>query len=282
MLPSEDAIWVGRELTRRFGLARWQFALTATDANRFAIRLARELTGRPKVLVFNWCYHGTVDETFVGARRRDGRLARRQRRAAGAARRDDARRRVERPRGARARARSRRRRLRAGRAGADEHRHRPARAGLPRAAACGDARDGDAADHRRDAHALRRAGRVHRSPRARARPAHGRQVDRRGHPGRGVRLLGGGRRAARGAAPGRREVGHRRHRRHARRERALARRHARDARRGADRRGLRADDRPRRALRGRRRGHDRASRPALARDAPRLPGRVPLPPRASA
>ena len=50
MLPSEDALWVGRELTRRFGLARWQFALTATDANRFAIRLARELTARPKIL----------------------------------------------------------------------------------------------------------------------------------------------------------------------------------------------------------------------------------------
>jgi glutamate-1-semialdehyde 2,1-aminomutase len=65
MLPSEDALWVGRELTRRFGLARWQFALTATDANRFAIRLARELTDRPKILVFNWCYHGTVDETFA-------------------------------------------------------------------------------------------------------------------------------------------------------------------------------------------------------------------------
>jgi glutamate-1-semialdehyde 2,1-aminomutase len=65
MLPSEDALWVGEELTRRFGLARWQFALTATDANRFAIRLARELTGRPRILVFNWCYHGTVDETFA-------------------------------------------------------------------------------------------------------------------------------------------------------------------------------------------------------------------------
>jgi glutamate-1-semialdehyde 2,1-aminomutase len=65
MLPSEDALWVGAELTRRFGLARWQFALTATDANRFAIRLARELTGRPRILVFNWCYHGSVDETFA-------------------------------------------------------------------------------------------------------------------------------------------------------------------------------------------------------------------------
>ena len=65
MLPSENSLWVGQELSRRFGLARWQFALTATDANRFAIRLARELTGRPKILVFNWCYHGSVDETFA-------------------------------------------------------------------------------------------------------------------------------------------------------------------------------------------------------------------------
>jgi len=65
MLPSEDALWVGEELTRRFGLPRWQFALTATDANRFAIRLARAITGRPRILVFDWCYHGTVDETFA-------------------------------------------------------------------------------------------------------------------------------------------------------------------------------------------------------------------------
>lgn len=65
MLPSEDHLWVAEELTRRFGLPCWQFALTATDANRFVIRLARMLTGRPKILVFNWCYHGTVDETFA-------------------------------------------------------------------------------------------------------------------------------------------------------------------------------------------------------------------------
>jgi glutamate-1-semialdehyde 2,1-aminomutase len=65
MLPSEDALWVGDELRRRFGLARWQFALTATDANRFSVRLARAVTGRSKVLVYNWCYHGTVDETFA-------------------------------------------------------------------------------------------------------------------------------------------------------------------------------------------------------------------------
>jgi glutamate-1-semialdehyde 2,1-aminomutase len=65
MLPTEDAAFVGEELKRRFGLPYWQVALTATDANRFAIRLARQITGRPKILVFHYCYHGSVDETFV-------------------------------------------------------------------------------------------------------------------------------------------------------------------------------------------------------------------------
>jgi glutamate-1-semialdehyde 2,1-aminomutase len=65
MLPSDDAIWVGEEMGRRFGLPLWQFTVTATDANRFAIRIAREITGRSRILVFNHCYHGTVDETFI-------------------------------------------------------------------------------------------------------------------------------------------------------------------------------------------------------------------------
>jgi glutamate-1-semialdehyde 2,1-aminomutase len=65
MLPTEDSIWVGAEMERRFGLPFWQFCLTATDANRFTIRLARAITRRPKILVFNYCYHGTVDETIV-------------------------------------------------------------------------------------------------------------------------------------------------------------------------------------------------------------------------
>lgn len=65
MLPTEDAIWVADELSQRFGMARWQFATSATDANRFALRIARALTGRPKVLVFNYCYHGTVDEALA-------------------------------------------------------------------------------------------------------------------------------------------------------------------------------------------------------------------------
>jgi glutamate-1-semialdehyde 2,1-aminomutase len=65
MLPTEDSIWVAEEMARRFGLPYWQFALTATDANRFVIRLARQITGRPYILVYNFCYHGTVDETFA-------------------------------------------------------------------------------------------------------------------------------------------------------------------------------------------------------------------------
>jgi glutamate-1-semialdehyde 2,1-aminomutase len=64
MLPSADAIEVGEQLQERFGLPLWQIAMTATDANRFVLRLARHATGRRKVLVFNWCYHGTVDEAL--------------------------------------------------------------------------------------------------------------------------------------------------------------------------------------------------------------------------
>lgn len=65
MLPTDDASRVAEELARRFGLPRWQFALTATDANRFALRLARAITARPRILVYAWCYHGTVDESFA-------------------------------------------------------------------------------------------------------------------------------------------------------------------------------------------------------------------------
>ncbi len=65
MLPSEDAAPVADELARRFGLPYWQFALSASDANRFMLRWLRAATGRSKVLVFNGCYHGTVDDVFV-------------------------------------------------------------------------------------------------------------------------------------------------------------------------------------------------------------------------
>jgi glutamate-1-semialdehyde 2,1-aminomutase len=65
MLPSEDGEWVGAELSRRFGLPLWSFTLSATDANRWALRIGRLVTGKPKVLAFSYCYHGAVDETFV-------------------------------------------------------------------------------------------------------------------------------------------------------------------------------------------------------------------------
>jgi len=75
MLPSEDAIWVGKELARRYGLPYWQVATTATDANRWALRWARAVTGRKTLLVFDGCYHGTVDETLV--RLREGKTVHR-------------------------------------------------------------------------------------------------------------------------------------------------------------------------------------------------------------
>lgn len=75
MLPSEDALAIGPLLRQRFGLPFWQIATTATDANRFALRVARAVTGREKILVFNGCYHGSVDETMV--RLVDGRPANR-------------------------------------------------------------------------------------------------------------------------------------------------------------------------------------------------------------
>ncbi len=73
MLPSEDALWIGQELGQRFGLPLWQVAMTATEANRYVIRICRALTGRPKVLCMNECYHGSLDETLphIGA---DGKL----------------------------------------------------------------------------------------------------------------------------------------------------------------------------------------------------------------
>jgi glutamate-1-semialdehyde 2,1-aminomutase len=65
MLPTEDGAWVGAELALRIGLPYWQFSLTATDANRWMLRMCRQVTRRPRVAVFSWCYHGSVDESFV-------------------------------------------------------------------------------------------------------------------------------------------------------------------------------------------------------------------------
>ena len=65
MLPSSDISWVANHLSERFGMSKWQFCLSATDANRFSLRIARALSGKPKIVVNDWCYHGTVDETLV-------------------------------------------------------------------------------------------------------------------------------------------------------------------------------------------------------------------------
>ena len=75
MMPSEDAIAVGEQLARRFGLPAWQFALSATDANRFALRMCRQVQGpaRSKIMIFLHAYHGTVDET-VATLDADGRV----------------------------------------------------------------------------------------------------------------------------------------------------------------------------------------------------------------
>ena len=65
MLPTEDAQWVAKNLTERFGMAKWSFSLTATDANRWAIRLVRAITGKSKILFNAYCYHGSVDEALI-------------------------------------------------------------------------------------------------------------------------------------------------------------------------------------------------------------------------
>ncbi len=65
MLPSTRTVAVGEGLQRVFGLPQWQLALSASDANRFVLRWARAITGRPQLLVFDGCYHGAVDDTLV-------------------------------------------------------------------------------------------------------------------------------------------------------------------------------------------------------------------------
>ena len=68
MMPTSDAATVAGLLAEWFSLPVWQFTVSATDANRFALRLARAITGRHKVLVFNGCYHGNLVETMVTMR----------------------------------------------------------------------------------------------------------------------------------------------------------------------------------------------------------------------
>ena len=251
MLPTEDALWVGEELTRRFGVPRWQFALTATDANRFVdpSRAAR---------------HGAAEgprlQLVLPRKRRRGVRHARRRAGRGAA---------GQPRVRRFRPRRRPRWSSGTTSQVSRRRSRrgdvalvltePAltnvgivhpEPGFHDALRDADARHRDPARDRRDAHDLLRPRRLHEGARARTGPRHDRQADRRRHSCLGVRVH---RRAGRPGrrvdrARGRRR---RRSRRHARGERALARGDARDARRGAHRRGVRANDPARGALRRR-------------------------------
>lgn len=72
LLPSEDAVWVAEELARRYELPKWQFTLSASQANSEAIRVARVVTGREKVLLFDGKYHGHFEDALVELR--DGKL----------------------------------------------------------------------------------------------------------------------------------------------------------------------------------------------------------------
>ena len=158
MLPTEDAIWAGEELTRRFGLPYWQFTITATDANRFALRLARHDHGpaadrgpRPQLP-----RHGGRDVRLADAGRAR-RIAARQPGPAGGSGDDHPRRPVQRPRRARSGAGRRAGGGPADRAGAHERRDRPAGARLPRGRPGDHAAPRDRPHPRRDPHDLRRA-----------------------------------------------------------------------------------------------------------------------------
>ncbi len=193
MLPSEDAAWVANELRRRFGELRWQFTLTATDANRFAIRVARHLTGRPKVLVFNYCYHGTVDESF--ATLREGEVVAREGNVGAPVPLAETTRVVEFNDLA-----GLERELAAGDVACVLA--EPAltnigivlpRGGLPRRPARAERGGRHAADHRRDAHAQRRPRRLHPALGPRSRHGDARQGDRRRRPDRRLRDAAGAR-----------------------------------------------------------------------------------------
>src|SRR3954453_1437540 len=59
--PTEDAVVVARELACRFGLQKWRFANSGTEATLDAIRIARVVTGRDVVVKMIGAYHGHHD-----------------------------------------------------------------------------------------------------------------------------------------------------------------------------------------------------------------------------
>ena len=283
----DDAADRGRGLGRRGARAPLRPAALAVHADRHGRQpdgaAARPPAHRPPAragLLLLLPRLGRRGVRRPGPRRAHAR-ARGQRRPGGRPRADHARDRVQRPRGARGGARRRPRRVRARGAGDDQHGDHPAGARLPRRPARADARGRDAADHRRDAHVLRRARRLHGGVGARAGPAEHRQGDRQRHPVRGAGPLRRGRRGA--ARRSRRRLrGHGRRRRHAGGQRAVGGRDARHARARAHRGGVRGHDPARDPLPRGRRARDRRARARLARDPARLPRGVRLLPGAAA
>ena len=262
MMPTEDAIAVGEELGRRFGVPAWQFALSATDANRFALRMARQVQQRSKIMIFLHAYHGTVDET-VATLDANGHVVPREGNVGAPV--DpalttkvvpfndlDAVRAALAPRDVAV--------VLAEPAMTNVGMVLPARR-VPEGVGGGVRRDRHAADLRRDPHDVDGPGRL----RARVGPdagrGHARQGARRRRPDRRLRAERGAarprRRRPRGRLPG---LGRRR--RHAGRQRAVARRRARDADRRPHRRGLHLDAAHLRALR---RGRRARSSPSTAR-----------------
>ena len=63
--PTEDAIWIAGELSRRFDLPLWRFANSGTEATMDAVHLARALTGRDLIIKVEGCYHGHHDSVQV-------------------------------------------------------------------------------------------------------------------------------------------------------------------------------------------------------------------------
>ena len=264
LLPTEDSIAVAEELARRYpAQTHWQFTLSATQANTEAIRLARAVTGREVVVLFEGHYHGHFEENMVDNEERQRRTG--AARALEGRHRTGADRAVQRRRLGPRRPRARRRRDRAHRARDDEPgAHAPARAGLARRPPRAHAVERRPARARRDPHARRRRGRRHRHVGARSRRRHDREGGRGRDPDGRVRRYAGPRGRAR-HRPQRRD------RRDVVRQPPLGRRGEGRAHRGPGPRGLRARVAPRRDARGGDRPRHRRGAPPLDHDPLRSP-----------
>jgi glutamate-1-semialdehyde 2,1-aminomutase len=65
LLPTEDAVITAELLADLTDMPAWQFTLAASGANTEIMRIARHMTGRRKLVVFEGKYHGHIEETLV-------------------------------------------------------------------------------------------------------------------------------------------------------------------------------------------------------------------------